>query len=222
MKTFLCNQRKRGLTLIELCVLIAVVAILYLLVFSGASFAHPRQKVWRLQCANNLKQTGLAFRVWAADHGDKFPMEICETNEGSLEFLTGPDLFQHFKVVFNELSTPVVLVCPADKARKRATNFTFFNNSNLSYFIGLNFSHSDPETILSGDCNITNGSPIRNGILELATNQSAAWTDEMHQNCGNLLLADGSVQQVGVSDLKRALIDTHTATNRLQMPLLTP
>ncbi len=220
MKKSLCNGPERGLTLVELLVMIAIIAIMAILVYPGGR--EDRVRALRIQCVNNLKQTGLAMRVWAGDHGDKFPMEISETNGGSMEFLTSPNLFRHFQVMSNELSTPVVVLCPADEARMRATNFTFFNNSNISFFIGLNFSHNNPETILSGDRNITNGTLVRNGILELPSDRAAAWNGELHGKVGNLLLSDGSVQQVSQTGLRNAFVDTHVATNRLLMPVLTP
>jgi len=53
--------------------------------------------------------------------------------------------------------------------------------------------------ILSGDHNITNGTPVRNGLLELTTGNPAGWTAEMHNKVGNIGLADGSVQPVSIA-----------------------
>ncbi|HYT61936.1 MAG TPA: hypothetical protein VEL06_17280 [Haliangiales bacterium] len=44
------------------------------------------------------------------------------------------------------------------------------------------------------------------------------WTKEIHQQSGNLLLDDGSVQPVDSAGLQKALRDSGVATNRLAIP----
>lgn len=151
-------------------------------------------------------------------------MSVSETNGGTMEFAPGPDEWRHFQLMSNELNTPKVLICPTDwaSARAWATNFSMLENSNLSYFIGPDVSETDPQGLLSGDRNITNGTPIRNGILELTTNTPASWTAEMHNKVGNILLSDGSVQQITWFGLRTAVANTSNFTNRLQMPTLNP
>jgi hypothetical protein len=223
MKISSCKNRERGLTLVEVLVVLAVGILLMLVVFPQTFDRNTKQRAMRIYCVNNLKQDGLAFRVWSGDHGDKYPMEISETNGGTMEFATGPNLFRNFQVMSNELSTPKVVICPADDDHMyAATNFTWFNNSNVSFFIGLDFSRTNPQTILSGDNNLTNGTPIKNGILELTTNHPAGWTDQTHHKVGNILLSDGSVQQVSGSGLRTAVGNTSAFTNRLLMPILGP
>jgi hypothetical protein len=223
MRISLRNQRELGLTLIELFVVLAV------LTACGIFFAlqpdrNGKARAYRIQCVNNLKQIGLATRVWEGDHADKFPMSLADTNGGTMSFVTGPNEWRHFQVMSNELSTPKLLLCPtdSDSLRAWATNFSKLSNSNLSYFVGVDSSEADPQGLLSGDRNITNGTPIRNGILELTTNSPAGWTDEMHRKVGNLTLADGSVQQVSGAGLRNAIENTGVFTNRLQMPILNP
>jgi type II secretory pathway pseudopilin PulG len=221
MKIFLCHQRERGLTLVELLVIIGVIAIMAILVYPGGQ--KDKDRALRIQCLNNLKQIGLATRVWEGDNGGKYPWSIPGTNGGTMEFVTSSNEWRHFQVMSNELSTPRVLVCPADvRSHVHATNFTDFNNSNMSFFINLDCSRSNQDAILSGDHNLTNGTPIRNGILELTTNNPVGWTAEMHKNVGNLLLSDGSVQQVSRTGLRDAIVNAHSPTNHLQMPVLTP
>jgi type II secretory pathway pseudopilin PulG len=221
MKKFRCNQRKGGLTLVELLVIIAIFALMAMLIYPGGR--QDKARALRVQCVNNLKQTGVAFDTWAKDHGEKFPMEISQTNGGTMEFTTGPNEWRHFQVMSNELSTPRVLICPADvRSEVHASNFMDFNNSNLSFFINLDYSRPNPHALWSGDRNLTNASPIRDGILELTTNKPAVWTAEMHKKVGNLLLFDGSVRQVNGAGLRNAVENSGSATNRLQMPVLNP
>jgi hypothetical protein len=44
----------------------------------------------------------------------------------------------------------------------------------------------------------------------------------MHDLVGNLLLVDGSVEQVGNGGLRAQIADAGVATNRLQMPVRGP
>jgi hypothetical protein len=44
------------------------------------------------------------------------------------------------------------------------------------------------------------------------------WTKEIHQHCGNVVLADGSVQQATSSRLGDLLRASGVATNRLAIP----
>lgn len=221
MTILLCERRERGLTLMDVCMIIVVItfaAIVYL----SFTDRNVRARAFHVQCINNLKQTARALDVWANDHGEKFPMEISQTNGGTMEFTTGANEWRHFQVMSNELVTPMMLFCPSETSRMRAINFNFFNNSNISFFINLDFSRPNPSAIWSGDRNIATDEPIRDGILELTTNQPVTWTTDMHRRVGNLLLFDGSVQQVNSAGLDHAVANSGAVTNRWQMPVLAP
>jgi hypothetical protein len=215
MKTFLSINRNRALTLIEVLVIIAILAVFAAMIPCAPTNA--KHKAMRIQCVNNLRQMGLSFRIWEGDHADRYPMQASETNGGTMEFITGPNAFRHFQIMSNELNTLKILFCPSD-SKILAANFQMFNNSNLSYFIGVDATETNADMMLLGDRNITNGTPIRNGLLELTTNHPAGWTAEMHVKAGNILMTDGSVQQVSVVSLRAGLANTDGTTNRLQMP----
>ncbi len=222
MKTCCSINRERGLTLIELLVVMVVIFILAFIILPG--LGNGPVHAYRIQCVNNLKQDGLAFRIWEGDHGDRYPMAVPSTNGGSMGFLTGPNAFRTFQVMSNELSTPKVLLCPKETDRDRflATNFTAFCNSNISFFVGVDAAETNATMILSGDRNITNSTAIRNGLSPLTTNTFAGWTSDMHKKVGNILLADGSVQQDSISGLQNQIAMTGVATNWVQMPVVGP
>lgn len=223
------NEKERGLTLLEVLVIVVVIAVFAAMLIPAPTMNKAR--ALRVQCVNNLKQIGLADRIWEGTNGDHYPNEISETNSGVMEFMNGSNAFRYFQVMSNELLTPQLLGCPADTKRVRASTFSlkplpgeipFTSNSNVSYFVGLDANGSDPQTVLMGDRNITNGTPLKNGILELTPNRPTGWTDEIHRKVGNILLADGSVQQESITGLNAALTNTPAFTNRLLMPVLGP
>jgi prepilin-type processing-associated H-X9-DG protein len=232
------TQRISGLTLVEVLVIIAVLAFLFCMLLPAGH--GDKAPAGRIMCVHNLKEIGLAEQVWAGDHGDKFSFQLPQTNGGTMEFTAAANAWRHFQILSKGfdapqdgrnpewlsrlLEAPKVFICPTDpdRLRKPATNFTRLSNSNVSYFIGLDSLPTDPQTIFSGDRNITNGMRIKNGILELTAKNPAGWTSEMHKRAGNVALADGSVQQVSMTGLRSTIENTGVFTNHFQMPILDP
>lgn len=217
MKPRVSHHKTAALTLVEVLVVIAMLAVLAAMLLPAQS--HPR-KAMQIQCVNNLKQIGLAYRIWAGDQTAKFPMEVSVTNGGTMGLADGQNAWINYFVMSNELSTPKILHCPADANSFAATNFSVgFNNQNVSYFVGLDASDEYPQRFLSGDDNFEiSGVPIKSGLLELSTNVPIAWTTARHNIVGNIGLADGSVQQTTTVGLQAALQQTGLATNRLAIP----
>lgn len=225
MKTLHDKKTIDGMTLIEVLMVLAVLMILAAIFLPAMLQPHGGyQRALRIQCVNNLKQIGLATRVWEGDNNDKYPTAVSITNGGVMELMTGPNAWKFFQVMSNELSTPKVLTCPAETDRDRlsATNFTFFNNSNLSFFVGVDAAETNFQSLLSGDHNLTNGTAVKSGLLTLIAGQPIGWTKEMHINCGNVTFADGSVQQLSNVGLQSAVASSGLATNVLNMPVLGP
>jgi prepilin-type processing-associated H-X9-DG protein len=216
------QNSQRGLSLIEVCLVIATVALLAFVFLPTLVRPHARSS--KVGCVNCLKQIGLSYRLFANDHDDKYPFAVPTTADGTLEFVKSPQVFRHFQALSNELNTPKILVCPEDTKRQRATDFTlagpssFNRNANLSYFVGFDADESKPERLLSGDRNITGGT-FSNGFLRLLKPATpAGWTSEIHQNAGNIGLADGSVMQTDALALRRQLRTNTLATIRLAIP----
>lgn len=210
------------MTLVEVFVVIVIVGLFALMFFGVPD--HSKARACRVQCLNNLKQIGVAARVWEGDNGNTYPWQTPGTNGGTMDFVTGPNAWRHFQVMSNELSTPKILLCPVDDDQHttQATNFANLSNSYISYFVGIDACETNAMMLLSGDHNLTNGTPVRNGLLQLTTNDSSGWTAGMHNKVGNIAKADGSVQAVSSSGLRTIVENTGVATNRLQMPILGP
>jgi Type II secretory pathway, pseudopilin PulG len=213
------TRRRQAFTLIE--ALIVVTVLLFLAALLLPAMLRPntgRVKAVRISCVNNLKQVGLAQLVWAGDNLDRFPAQVPAAEGGAMEATLAGDPLLNFVVMSNELSTPKILFCPSVPTVNRATNFTFFTRSNLGYFISADATTTNVQTILSGDINITNGLAHHGGLLPLSTNHPAGWTSARHDRAGNILLADGSVQQVSIAGLRNSIEASEVRTNRIVLP----
>ncbi len=112
----------------------------------------------------------------------------------------------------------------------------FLSNSNISYFVGLQAQETFPSMILGGDRNMTNNAlgsipfpagglsflPYPGGIYILGTNHTslagAGWSGMVHQNNGNALLGDGSVQGLSSFGLRNQLKNSGDASNLVAIP----
>ena len=100
-----------------------------------------KERAMNIACINNLKQVGLALRMWAIDNGDVFP----------------PDMLS----MSNELSNPKVLICPANTAHEAAKDWSSFTSANCSY----NFLAPSDKTIESEPDRVAVYCPIHHNYL---------------------------------------------------------
>lgn len=194
------NRRTGAFTLVELLVVIGIIAILAALLLPALNRGQERAK--RIVCENNLQQIGIAFLSFSHDHNSKFPMQVPAANGGAQKFVQNGYLingefyfaFQNFEAMSGELVTPKILICPAD-LRPPAANFAALNNDNVSYFAGVNADFSRPNSILAGDRNLATNSLQHPTILRIDTKSRLRWTQELHRFKGNVLFADGHVEE---------------------------
>ena len=125
--------------------------------YTRSAFRQMPNTTKSIVCINNMKQIGVAFKVWALDHNDQFPFNVSTNAGGTMEFcrLNSQGFDQnaavHFAVLSNELSMTMVLICPAETNLQAAVNFTTLLPSNVSYQVrsGTNVSDANPQQILA-------------------------------------------------------------------------
>jgi len=109
-------------------------------------FAAEQARAERIKCVNNLKQIGLAARIWAGDNTDVFPFD--------------------FLSMTNELNTFVILKCPSDKGRS-VTSWADVAAGNISYIMdapGIKESE-DPNTVFA-ECPIHHNFCMSDGSVQ--------------------------------------------------------
>ena len=251
-------RRVRALTMVELLVVVAVLTLLAAMLLPA--FLPHHHPPTRMNCLNNLKQVGLAWRQFATDNDDRFPSMV-STNEGGVMELvhTGPsgagnpaETFQVFVALSNELATPKTVVCPRDASRAAVSNFYGMayatplaqggQNASVSYFVNLDADEMQPQSILSGDRNlstVTNAKRaqdydaffrVEQRIRPADVTPGGAYANlDFHRTIhyardtgalqGNVVLADGSVQGfIGATVRKQILASTNI--HRLIFPFV--
>jgi hypothetical protein len=110
-----------------------------------------RGRAQEIMCVNNMKQMGLANKVWALDNKDTF----------------SPDMLS----MSNELSTPKILVCPSDTSRQVAKDFSSYTDANCSYeYLAPTSADTEPTRVMfrcpiHGSITLTDGS-VQKGVAK--------------------------------------------------------
>jgi prepilin-type N-terminal cleavage/methylation domain-containing protein/prepilin-type processing-associated H-X9-DG protein len=96
---------RSGFTLIELLVVIAIIAILAAILFPV--FAQAREKARAISCVSNLKQLGLAYRMYTEDYDEMVVPDY--------EYVGGPaagNLLWYPDIMYPYVKNAGIFICP--------------------------------------------------------------------------------------------------------------
>jgi prepilin-type processing-associated H-X9-DG protein len=221
MKARFSKYRKRAFTLIDMMVVVVVLALLVAMLIP--MLAAGKRRAMNMNCISIVKGISFSFRIWEVDHNNEYPMSY-STNSGVLVWPVTTNVAEYFRILTNEISTPKLLICPADRKHIPATNWTTdFNNSHISYFLNENANEAYPQEVMLGDDNLAiNGVPVKSGFLPLSSYADVSWTAERHGHVGNIGFADGSVAEESSAGLENAFVlstnGTPFTTNGIVIP----
>lgn len=102
------NGRLSGSGVAIAGIVVSGVFLLFLPIGAGLTLpalAKAKGRAQQISCQNNLKQIGLAIRLWEADHPGAYPQDLLS--------------------ISNELVRPKVLICPSERSRDRRSIVTW-------------------------------------------------------------------------------------------------
>lgn len=175
------SRRARAFSLVEMLVTLAIILIMFVMLYGFGSSSHQRQQ--KLVCQKNLTTIHLALEIFAREHDGVFPVQTnAVTSEDALA-----------QLVPKYTATTEMFICPGskDKAIPDGESFTKRRIS-YAYYMGQR-AESSAELLMS-DQQIDTRPKIK-GQPVFSTNGKRPGNNH-HRFGGNLLYCDGRTESI--------------------------
>jgi prepilin-type N-terminal cleavage/methylation domain-containing protein/prepilin-type processing-associated H-X9-DG protein len=169
------HVRRHGFTLVELLTVIAIIALLAAMLFPA--FASARAKARDANCLSNLKQIGMALKLYGADWGEFLPLANNRPSEQG-----GPGIAE---VLSSHARSTKIFRCPADVDDKWMPVSRGGEGTSYDYALGM-LNIGMPMQRMDRPWN------MENSECPLMSDFSESW----HTGGANVLFADGHAKNI--------------------------
>jgi prepilin-type N-terminal cleavage/methylation domain-containing protein/prepilin-type processing-associated H-X9-DG protein len=191
-KSIVCHSMRNGsgFTLIELLVVIAIIAILAAILFPVLSSA--KQRAWSVQCVSNLRQIGVAMKLFADENNGFYPESGTDIHWGTTDIAppNGSGKPSWMEQIVSYVQNTNTYNCPGNAQLPPDLRgpFNYFNGVRAAFVANNSFAPVNTTPIkfpsnyvLSGDtCGIPNVSAGEDGQT---FDPQDADKDDYTQNC---------------------------------------
>jgi len=209
------GARRRGYTLVEMLVTIAIIAVLAALMFPAVkayqSSAH------RTQCVANLKQLSMAAATYMADNGGLIPAPVNNRQPDAAAWLTSLKKILGISTAAAGRAKPSAMCCPAARREYNASNYpdTYGMNNNLqngNQQIRIQQVTRPSKTALLMDGQLAQMPPYWRFTVTHAGNFPKE-RDFVHNGSINILFIDGHVENRKEAEIPRTQSDPFWSYN---------
>lgn len=195
--------KRTAFSLLELCVAIAVIAVI--VVLSAFGISQSREKANALKCLNNLRSWHPAIIGYATDHGGQLPMNEAPRENSSLTSLA---LFPETLAPYANYKYPspskwdfqkTIMACPAEQTLKNGIYTCYGLNIDLNHRVQgdkarvrLSALTNTASYVLMSDT-YANTNLYSHAKVKVLQGNGFSFAGRRHQGIPNFLFADGHV-----------------------------